>query len=129
MSKPVEKTFWITNFSNRNVTLSDLYISVPAMSSVNLLDKKHYSFTEEQLIKSHESGSIFKKKSMISKRLVPPQMIPKYKIQMDPHSVLPMRSNSIYEIKLTNYEELNVNDESLIEGDKLASAIPPKKEE
>ena len=125
MKKPAEKTFWITNVSGRNVTLSDLYISVPAQSSVNLLDKKHYNFTEEQLRKSQASGSIFKKRDKISVRRVPPQMIPKSIIEVDPSAVLPVRTLSIYEITYENYEELNVTDDALIEGSKLETENSP----
>ena len=113
MAHPYEKTFWITNFSNRNVTLSDLYISIMAGSSVNLLDKKHYSFTEEQLEKSLSSGSLFIKRHLIAKRKIPPQMIPKAEITINPYAILPTRSSSIYEIKHQNYEELNVGEEFL----------------
>lgn len=108
--QPPEKTFWVTNFSNRNVTLSDLYISIHAESSINLLDKRHYNFTEEQLLASQKNGSLFKKKHLIAVRKVPPQMIPKALIAIDPNAVLPSRTTSIYEIKQENYEELNVGD-------------------
>lgn len=130
MNKTELKTFWITNFSNRNVTLSDLYISVPAMSSVNLLDRKHYSFTEEQVRKSAESGSIFKKRDKIAVRKVPPQMIPRAKIAIDPHAIIPSRTVSIYEIKQEHYEELNVGEDEdvLIEGQKLVSSENKKQE-
>lgn len=119
MKKEEKNTFWITNICNRNITLPDLYISVPAMSSINLLDKRHYYFTEEQLNKSFESGSLFDKKDKIYKRNVPPQMITKAQIEKDPTAVLPSRTVSIYEIKQENYEELNITDEALIEGAKL----------
>src|ERR1019366_1500977 len=105
---------WITNISNRNVSLSDLNISVPAGCSINLLDKKHYKFTEEQVNKSAENGSIFKKRDKIFVRKVPPQMIPRAKIEMFP-DIIPPRTTSIYEIKQENYEELNVSEESLVD--------------
>lgn len=113
-SKP-EKTFWITNISNRNVTVSDLAISIPAMSSVNLLDKKHYHLTEEQLIASATSGSILKKKHFLAVRRVPPQMIPKEQITKDPNSIIPSRSTSTYEIKQQTYEELSIGDETIFD--------------
>lgn len=115
MSKMLEKTFWVTNFSNRNVTLSDLYISIGAGTSVNLLDRKHYSFTEEQLFCSKKSGSLFKKQHLLAVRKVPPQMIPQYQILTDPNAVLPARTSSIYEIKQENYEELLLGEENLLQ--------------
>lgn len=125
MQKPI-KVFWITNFSDRNVSLADLNMTVPARSSVNLLDSKHYSFTEEQVLQSATSGSIFKKSHLISVRRVPPQMIPRAQIIIDPHSVLPARSASIYEIKRENYEELDFEDDTLIEGPKINTSPTPK---
>lgn len=109
--KEEEEVFWITNFSDRNVSLGDLYISIPARSSVNLLDKDHYSFTKEQLLKSAESGSIIKKKHLIAVRKVPPQMIPKQLIEMDPNVVLPVRTKSGFAIKQEHYEELEETDD------------------
>lgn len=103
-------TKWITNISNRNVTLSDLNISVPANSSVNLLDKKHYKLTEEQVNKSITNGSIFKKRDKIFIRKIPPQMIARAKIELFP-DIIPSRTTSIYEIKQEDYEELNVGEE------------------
>lgn len=118
MIKVIEKTFWVTNYSNRNVTLSDLYISIGAGTSVNLLDKRHYSFTEEQLLKSQTSGSLFKKQHLVAVRKVPPQMIKKSDITYDPNAILPQRSVSTYEIKQQFYEELDMGDESLLENNK-----------
>lgn len=116
MKTDSEKTFWITNVSNRNVTLADLNISVQAMSSINLLGRR-YHLTEEQITKSVSEGSIFNKKHFIFVRKVPPQMIPKYKIAMDPNIVTPTKFISLYEIKQENYEELDIDSE-LVEGEK-----------
>lgn len=109
------KEFWITNISNRNVTLSDLNLSVRAYSSVNLLDSKHYHYTEEQLNRSLESGSIFLKKNKIAKRIYAPQTIIKNNIEIDKQSVMPSQSNSIYEIKYEKYDELEVTDDEFAE--------------
>lgn len=122
MGQLPEKTFWVTNISNRNVTLSDLYISVPAMASVNLLDSRHYSFTEEQLVKSAESGSLFVKKDKVVVRKVPPMMIPKRLIEIDPNAVIPTRSHSGHEIQEQHYEELQVGDETLLDPDPPSTA-------
>jgi hypothetical protein len=114
-----DKFFWVTNFSDRNVTLSDLYISIGAGTSVNLLDKRHYQFTEEQLLKSQASGSLFLKRHLVAVRKVPPQMISKYQVTVDPNAVLPPRSMSSYEIKREHYEELEVDEEAVIPDSKI----------
>jgi hypothetical protein len=110
------REFWITNLSNRNVSLSDLYISVPAMSTVNLLDSKHYSFTFDQLQKSATEGSLFRKQKMIVLREIGPYStnIP-HSIQLDTNSPMPQRSRSAYEIKEEKFEELEVSDEEFAE--------------
>jgi hypothetical protein len=129
LKPPEEKTFWITNISSRNVSLSDLYISVPAMASVNLLDKRHYSFTEEQLLASQKSGSLFRKRHLLSVRKVPPQMIPMAQITIDPNAVMPTRTFSTYEIKQQYYEELDIKDENdLIENNIINKPFVGSKE-
>lgn len=108
------KEFWITNLSNRNVTLADLNISVPARSSVNLLDDRHYSFTEIQLKVSAENGSIYNKRDKIIVRKVAPKIV-KPKALPYYQDVPPARSTSIFEIKQENYEELNVDEASEVD--------------
>jgi hypothetical protein len=62
MKKIINKdSFWITNISKRIVSLSDLGLAVKPMTSINLLDSKHYYLNKEQLTKSETSGSIFAK--------------------------------------------------------------------
>ena len=107
--------FWITNISNRNVTLSDLNISIPAKSSVNLLDSKRYYFKEEQLMKSLNSGSLFIKRDKLFKRIIPPPENKENKIIMDHEAIIPSKARSIYEIKQEQYEELNISDDEFAE--------------
>lgn len=109
MKKP-ETTFWVTNISNMNVSLADLNLTVKAYSSVNLLDKKHYYYTLEQLTKSHESGSIFKKRDKIIVRKVAPEVL-KANIPLTRETFIPTRERSVLEIKEENYEELNLSEE------------------
>lgn len=104
-------TFWITNFSNTNISLSDLALTVRAMSTVNLLDRKHYSYTREQLEKSAESGSLFKKKNKISVRKVAPDAIDTNKILFNRDNPLASRERSVLSIKEAHYEELHVSDD------------------
>ena len=103
-------TFWITNISNRNVSLSDLNITIKAKSSVNLLDSKHYSYKVEQLEKSLQSGSLYKKRDKLFKRVVPPIKF-KTLIQMDTEAVNPSKPRSIFEIKEERIPELEFTDE------------------
>lgn len=139
--KTIEAAFWVTNMSPMNVTLADLAVNIKAFSTVNLLDKKHYSYTLEQLLKSKESGSLFKKRDKISVREIAP---PKKKPDILPFiqsSVIPDRTRSIYQIDDKEYEELQVSQEDqqkqdeiyakenadLAELDAQRSVINPKK--
>ena len=74
-SKPQLHSFWISNISKMNVCLRDLNLTVKAQSHANLLDNKHYSYTLEQLQKSAESGSLFRKRDKIKVRTVPPEFV------------------------------------------------------
>jgi len=129
MKKP-SNDFWVTNVSNRNVSLSDLAINIPAYRTINLMDTKHYKYTLEQLQKSAESGSIFAKRDKIRVRMLDTKMDIKSGRFID-HSVietkmtnninlndengrknsLPSRERSILIIKEDKYEELQVSDE------------------
>jgi len=81
------------------------------MSSVNLLDKRHYGLTERQVLDSATKGSIFVKRNKIVVRQVPPLV----KEGQDPlpfcQDPIPSRGASIYEIKQEQYDELNITDE------------------
>jgi hypothetical protein len=104
------RSFWITNITNRNVTLADLYISVPAMTSINLLDSKHYSFTLDQIHKSVTKGSIFKKRAMIVVRRVSPYLEKSSNVSMQA-AAMPNRSKSSYQMKEDKFDELAISDE------------------
>lgn len=114
-NKPI-LTFWVSNISNRNVSLSDLNLTIKAHCSVNLLDSRHYNFTLEQLINSASKGSIFKKRNIIFVRKVPPY-VQKNSIQIDPNAIIPDRNRSLYKHKEEKYEELSITDEQFAEED------------
>jgi|SRR5579859_6435659 len=114
LKKPQKVTFWVTNISNRNVSLTDLALNIKAFTSVNLMDDKHYYYTLAQLIKSAESGSIFKKRDKISVRKVPPVIVKEHR-PIDKEAFSPTREKSVLEITEENYEELMVSDESFAE--------------
>lgn len=109
MVKEVQ-TFWVTNFSNRNVSLADLALTIPAFSTVNLLDKKHYYYTVEQLQKSSSGGSLFNKRDKIKVRQSAPVVI-KTEIPILRDSFMPSKERSILVIKEEKYEELEVSSE------------------
>lgn len=106
------KSFWVTNISKMNVSLSDLNLTIKALTTVNLLDKRHYSLTEEQLLKSAESGSLFKKRDRVVVRKVSPKLNVPHNILIEENTYLPSRDRSLVIVKHNNYEELNVSDES-----------------
>jgi len=104
-----EKTFWITNISSFNVSLADLNLTIKPNSSVNLLDKKHYYFTIEQLEKSAKYGSIFKKSDKIIIRKIAPNS-KKKEIELS-KEILYKAEKSLYKIQEQKFEELNISDE------------------
>lgn len=108
--KPEQPTFWLTNISNMNVSLADLNLTVKAFSSVNLLDKKHYQYNLEQLAKSAESGSVFKKRDKLVVRKIAPEIL-KANVPLTRETFIPSRERSLLVIKEENYEELSVSDE------------------
>lgn len=133
--------FWVTNMSPMNVTLADLALNIRAFSTVNLLDSRHYSYTLEQLLKSKESGSLFKKRDKIAVRDLAPVKKRPDVIPYIQSSVIPDRTRSIYQIDDKEYEELQVSQEDqkkqdeiyaqenadLAELDAQRSVINPKK--
>jgi len=104
------KQFWVTNISNRNVSLSDLNLTIKAFTSVNLLDNKHYSYNIKQLNDSVTGGSIYNKRNKIVVRLVAPEIM-KMDMPLLKETYVPSRERSIYSIKEEYYEELNISDE------------------
>lgn len=103
--------FWVTNASPMNVTLADLALNIRAFSTVNLLDKKHYNYTIEQLIKSKEKGSIFKKRDKIIVRDLPPPVVEKNKLPFLKDALIPSRERSLFAITEVEYDELKISDE------------------
>jgi hypothetical protein len=110
----INQFWWVTNISNRNVSLADLNLTVKAYSSANLLDQRHYSYTYEQLEASKNTGSIAKKSDKIKVREVPPEVM-KMNIPFSRETYIPNRERSTFEIKNDNYDELNVSDEQFAE--------------
>lgn len=106
-----KKSFWLTNISDKNVSLADLNLTIKAFSSVNVLDMRHYSFTLEQLQESVAKGSVYKKRDKIVVRKVEPKNIV-VNIPFANETYIPTRQRSIYSIKEEKYDELNITDEA-----------------
>ena len=106
----MKQNFWITNISNRNVSLSDLNLTIKAYSSINLMDTKHYSYSIDQINKSVLNGSIYNKRNKIFVRKVDPVPI-KNTIKFERDAFVPSREKSLYNIKEDHYEELEISDE------------------
>lgn len=121
----IRTSFWLTNISNRNVSLTDLALTVRAHTSVNLLDKKHYQYSQEQLEESAKNGSIFKKGRLLKVRRVAPIQVSSDML-LEREAVIPTRQRSILEIKEDNYEELSITDEQFVQ-DVMEDAPKPTK--
>jgi len=98
-----------------NILLADLQIMIRSGESKNLLDKKHFSYTLDQINKSAESGSLYKKRDKIKIRKVAPKVIVVpgvYLVDM-PNFIKPLRSQ--VEIIEPKYEELEISAEEMID--------------
>lgn len=118
-STSTKRAFWVTNMSPMNVTLADLALNIRAFSTVNLLDEKHYKYTLDQLLKSKESGSLFKKRDKIVVRDIPPPDPKKNQIQIVYGSIIPDRARSLYKVNEEEYEELKVSEEDQKKQDEI----------
>lgn len=123
----MKQVFWITNISNRNVSLTDLNLTIKAFSSVNLLDKKHYEYSLEQLQASVKSGSLAKKRDKLVVRQFAPTIIKK-NTAFNPESMIPTRERSLYNIKEEHYEELAVSDEDFAKDNADTAQIDANKQ-
>lgn len=121
-----ESFFWLTNLSKMRVSLADLNLTIKPYATINLLDKKHYHYTEKELIESARSGSIFKKRKILSVRSVAPEEI-KNKIKISTESTIISRERSVLNIKEEFYEELNVSDELFAEQNADIAEMDTKK--
>lgn len=97
------------NISNRDVSLSDLNLTIRAKRTINLLDSKHYSFTFEQLQKSLESGSLFKKRHILkflNKKIEIPKLLSEKK-----DIIFPTKHRSTVVVNYYEYKEEENNDD------------------
>lgn len=123
------KEFWITNVSDLNVSLRDLALSVPARRSMNLLDSKHFNYTLEQLEKSAESGSLFKKGKLIKVRKVAPDEEVKPGIHTTKTPLFMRLKYKAIIIEEPEYEELQISDEQFADEWSIISEVEKEVEE
>jgi hypothetical protein len=106
-----QQEFWVSNVSNRDVSLRDLALTIKSRNHVNLLDSRHYSYTLEQLEKSALDGSLHKKSNMLKVRKVaPPEPIKKVLQKSTEFIQKTTSSYSLVKIEDPHYEELDVSE-------------------
>jgi hypothetical protein len=115
MKKENKEDFWITNITRKEVHLVDIGVRIKPMRSLNLLDKRHYSITKEQLDKSATSGYLFTRKNDVVIRKVPPLSEQTHTPLIDRDAVFQTRQRSSVELENIKYEELDVSDDEYAE--------------
>lgn len=111
------REFWISNITNRLISLGDLGILLQPYQSVNLLDRKNFPlFTDKHIEQSLISGSLYKRSDKVKvRRISPPTRDLKgaSKIGLDEKHEQPSKIRSILEHKEYNYdaEEAGMSDE------------------
>jgi hypothetical protein len=125
----MRKEFWIKNITKQNISLYDLNLTVKPLASINLLDYKHYCYSLEQLEKSVESGSIYKKRNKIKIRNEQPQVVSNLVSEENKSFSVPDRRRSIVSTKYEKYEELEMSDLDYIENMEVEEEITAKKKE
>ena len=108
-----KKQFWITNISNMLVNIHDLNLFIKPYSSINLLDRRHYLLTENQLYWSAKTGSIFKKRDKIFVRGIAPELKQDLALDIGLEPILPYKQLSTVEFKEEVYEELLISEEEM----------------
>lgn len=110
-----ETEFWVSNISDRNVSLRDLGITLRSKSNVNLLDDKHWSFNLEQLQLSAESGSLKAKSNMLKVRISAPEVLIKSGPQLStmPRFIAQNTARTKIVVEERVFEELNISDEQM----------------
>lgn len=108
------KSFWISNVSKRLISVSDIGILLQPYQSINLLDSRHYSLTEDQIQTSLTTGALSRVKDKVVVRKVPPgiaKMRGGSRLQVEENSEYPSQVRSIIEHKEFNYEDLHITDD------------------
>ena len=106
MTITMMKEIWITNFTKKDILIEDLGVKIPKMSIVNLF---RYNLLEENILKSIQSGSIFKKSKYIRVRHTAPEFRKERKLVSDQPSIRLQKAGFTQEKK--EYDELRIDDE------------------
>jgi|SRR5271166_4379416 len=110
-----DQQFWITNLSNRIISLGDLAVHIQPFTTINLLDPSYYHLTRAQVDASRANGSLFARRNVIVERKIAPSAAaPKY-IPYDRNAIYPGRKISGVETETVTYEELNISDTTYAE--------------
>jgi len=104
-------SFWITNITKKAHHLPDIGVLIYPMRSWNLLDRRHYQLTREQLEKSQASGSLFSKKNAVVVRQMAPNPDAPLYIPFKKDAIYPSKQRSSLELENIKYEELDVPDD------------------
>lgn len=96
-----------------DISLGDLRVTIRSMSTVNLLDSKHYSFTREQLEQSAESGSIAARKGRLHVRRVAPDPPGRREVMIERNGAIIKPLRSQVRIDEPYYEELDLSEEQV----------------
>ena len=61
--RPIEEGYhcWVTNLTKMKIVLGDLKLTLQPYKTLDILDKRHSNLTLEEVAKSIQSGSIYKK--------------------------------------------------------------------
>lgn len=108
-----ETEFWVSNISDRNVSLRDLGLTIKSRSNVNLLNDKHYNLTLEQLKLSAESGSLKAKSALLKCRINAPEVLilPGPQISTMPRFIAQNAARTKIIVEERVFEELSVSEE------------------
>lgn len=110
------KEFWLTNITRTDIGLSDLNLTIRAYTSINILDPKHYYLTPEQIKRSLEGGSLFKRRDKVVVRKVAPEgeerNLRRIPVSTQP-IIRPKRTH--VEIVERKFEGLDYDDEGMID--------------
>jgi hypothetical protein len=115
MRKSKNTEFWVSNISDRNVSVRDLGLSIKSRSNVNLLNDRHYNLTLEQLENSAKDGSLFKKSDKLKVRMAVPEILVKSgpTVSNMPRFIAQNQLRTKIIVEEQVFEELNISDEKM----------------
>jgi len=103
------REFLVMNISNRDVSLSDLNLTIRAKRTVNLLDNRHYNFTLEQLQLSLKSGSLFKKSNIL--KVIPNKIKNPKLLEIPKKTTFPDKHRTTVVVNYYEYKEEDFEDD------------------